>query len=251
MEIFDAFCGVGPWAERDPLLPYRPEEILGLMDHFGIDRALVRAHMASGRGRVSACNRMIGEICAAEERFVPAFTLSPHPYNENPSPNDYARMMADVGAQAAWLTFQTIDQSSGFSAWLMGDLIKMCARKKIPVFVHADKIGPDALHDLCGEFPSLRVILTGAGYGSDKWLFELLRLHHNLYVCLGHYYIPSGGPMRFLKHFSCDRLLFGSGLPAFSPGGLIAHVMYADITPTEQEKILSKNLQRILSEVDL
>ncbi|MFP4026287.1 MAG: amidohydrolase family protein [Candidatus Brocadiia bacterium] len=251
MEIFDAFCGVGPWAERDPLLPYRPKEILELMDYFGIDRALVRANIAAGRGRASECNRIVAEVCKAEERFVPAFTLAIHPYDEDPNPTGYARMMAKVGARAAWLTFRTIDQSSHFSSWLLEDLLEMCAGKKIPVFLHADTIGPDALHELCAEFPSLRVVLVGSGYGSDTWLFKLLEAHPNLHVCLGHYYIPSEGPMRFLKHFSCDRLLFGSGLPAFSPGGLIAHVMYADITPTEQEKIFSKNLQRILSEVDL
>jgi hypothetical protein len=43
MEIIDAYCGIGPWQKRDRLLPWRPEETLGLMDHFGITRALVAA----------------------------------------------------------------------------------------------------------------------------------------------------------------------------------------------------------------
>jgi predicted TIM-barrel fold metal-dependent hydrolase len=104
---------------------------------------------------------------------------------------------------------------------------------------------------LCTDFPGLRLVLLGLSYREDPWLFPLLRRFETLYVCLGHFYIPAHGPMRFLEHFPADRLLFGSGLPFFSPGGLIAHVTYADIPDGDKEKILSGNITRLMSEVQL
>ena len=57
--------------------------------------------------------------------------------------------------------------------------------------------------------------------------------------------------MRFLRHFDAERLLFGSGLPEFSPGGLITHVMFADVADADRRKILAGNLDRLISEVEL
>ena len=250
MEIFDAFCGVGPWAERDPLLPYRADQIIELMDHFGIDRALARPNAGTLRGRAPTANRVLREDIADHPRLIPAFCLAVHPYRDYPSPEDYARSMREAGARAAWLTPQG-NSGSGFSIWLVGELLAMCAEHKVPVFVHSDTIDAEVLHELCSEFPSLRLVLASAGYRADRWLFPLLRKHSNLHVCLGHFYIPPGGPMRFLEHFSAERLLFGSGLPEFSPGGLIGHVMYGRMKDSEREMILSGNLKRLISEVEL
>lgn len=247
MEIYDAFCGLGPWAERDALTPYRTEDVLELMGHFGIGRALAYPNITAERGEERAANRTVARECERHPELTPAFVPAIHPYDEQPAPGNYLESMSEAGARAAWLW----PQGAGFASWLVGDLLGACQRQRVPLFVHADRIDADGLHRLCGEFQELRVVLAGAPYLADRWLYPLLRRHQNLHVCLGHYYVPAGGPMRFVRHFGADRLLFGSGLPRFSPGGLIAHVAYAEIDETDRRKILCSNLERLLEEAEL
>jgi len=244
MEIVDAFCGIGPWAGRDPLLPYKPEEILGLMDYFGISRALVYANIAAEHGRTPDANRMVAQAAAAHPRLLPAFVLGVHAHEGAPEVDDYLEQMRACGARAAWLW----PRAGGLWTWMVGEWLASCSERNIPLFLHAESIGPDDVHRVCEEFPELRVVLAGASYGADVWLYPLLRRHENLHVCLGHYYIPAGGPTGFLRQFPAERLLFGSGLPKFSPGGLIGHVMYAEMTDSARESILGGNLMRLLSE---
>ena len=75
--------------------------------------------------------------------------------------------------------------------------------------------------------------------------------HRQFRVCLGLLYVPSGNPAGFLKHFSVDGLLFGFAFPEFSPGGLIAHVQYADIPEADKARILGGNLKELMAEVRL
>ena len=245
MEIIDSFCGIGPWQRRDRLLPYRAGEILGLMDHFGIGAALVHSNFSAGGGSPQRGNLMLREACAKHPRLIPAFTLLPYPYPEAPTLEDEGAAMREAGSKAVWLC----PGSATAYPWAYAEILRMCVARRLPVFLHRDAEGLDRVNALCSEFPDLRLILAGVGYIEDWALYPLLRRHPNLHVCLGHYYIPSWGPMRFLQQFPADRLLFGSGLPHFSPGGLVAHVMYADIPEEAREKILSGNLQRLLGEV--
>ena len=84
---------------------------------------------------------------------------------------------------------------------------------------------------------------------ADAWLYPLLRHVPELRVCYGHYYIPSGGIERFVRHFGAGRLLFGSGLPVTTPGGLLGYVLYADLPQEEKALILGGNLEALMAEV--
>lgn len=254
MEIIDCFCGVGPWATRDRILPYQPADILALMDHCGISKALVYHNSIKFSGQAPDCNRAVADLGRTNPRFIPAFILGLHPHQGTAKLDDYLAAMQAAGAKALWiqLPFTHRRQSDRiYHRWLIGDWLRACAKKRIPVIYHAEDENADVMHTICAEFPELRMILTGVMYGGDNYLYPLLRQHRQLRVCLGHVYIPSGNPDRFLQHFPADRLLFGSGLPEFSPGGMLAHVQYADIPEADKALILGGNLQRLMEEVRL
>lgn len=248
MEIIDAFCGIGTWMHRDRLLPYSPEDIIALMDHFGVRRALVHSNFTVDGGYAVRGNDYVAEAAAkCGERFLPALTMRPGAHNDEATVDDYLQAMRTAGSRAVWL----VPGSQCFWPWVYNDILSACAERRIPAFLHRDLGTPDQFFRVCESFPKLRLVLVGVGYGDDWWLYPLLRRFPELSVCLGHFYIPSYGPMRFLEHFPVERLLFGSGLPFFSPGGLIAHVMYADIPDASKAKILSGNLERLLGEARL
>jgi predicted TIM-barrel fold metal-dependent hydrolase len=253
MEILDCFCGVGDWATKDPILPGRPDEILGLMDHFGIQKALVYHNMLKFCGWAPEANNQIAEICRKNPRLIPAFIMGLHPHETGMPVGDYLSALKAAGGKAIWLRLPATPyrMARSYASWLIGDWLRTCSEKRIPVFFHAEDDDPTLFHTLCSEFPELRLILTGVSYGADSFLYPLLKQHRQLRVCLGHMYIPSGNPGRFLKHFTADRLLFGSGLPEFSPGGMIAHVQYADIPEADKARILGGNLLELMQEVRL
>ena len=251
MEIIDSFCGIGPWRDRDRLLPYEPEEILKLMDYFGIAKAVVYGSSCVGRAMAPDGNAALLERAAISDRFLPAVTLAPSPCGPPLTADDYAETMRNAGARTAWLMPQPGAQNHGVWRWLIGELLHMCSQTKTPLLLDVEALTPDDVHNVCRDFPALRLILTGVGYGSDTWLHPLLRMHPELRVCTGHFYIPPDGPMLFLRHFGVERLIFGSGLPNFSPGGLIGHVMYATIPDADKEKILGGNMKALMAEVEL
>lgn len=253
MEIIDCFCGIGPWSTKDKILPYEPEAILKLMDHFTVNRALVYANSIKFLSWTPAANAMLADAACQHPRFIPAFALGVHPHVDTPKLDDYLSAMRRAGAKALWLKIPCTPYRlvRSYAPWLIGEWMEACTEHRIPVLFHAEDEHPDLIDKLCSDFPDLRLILTGVGYASDNFLYPLLRRHPGIRVCLGHMYIPSGNPRRFLQHFPVDRLIFGSGLPEFSPGGLIAHVMYADITDDHKALILGGNLRRLMEEVRL
>lgn len=251
MQIIDCFCGLGRWRSRDKLLPYEPQEILKLMDHFGIARALVFSNMGAEHGPLAQSNQVVADAAAQSDRFIPAFILAPPTPAEPRSTEQVTAELRLGGARAAWMWPQTGRQGHGLHQWLVGDLLDLCVQHRLPLFLYIEGIEPDTIHRVCTDFPALRLVVTGIGYAADQWLFPLLRQHENVYVSLGHFYIPASGPRTFIDTFGDERLLFGSGLPHFSPGGVIAHVMYAAIPDGSKEKLLGGNLERLLSEVKL
>lgn len=253
MEIVDCFCGVGPWATKDPILPSRADEILELMDHTGVAKALVYHNLPKFHGCAPDVNRQIAGICSKEPRFIPAFILGMATYHESPAPADDVQEMKTSGAKAVWLKlpFTPYRLVRSYQDWLIGDWMRICSGKRIPVFFHAEDESPDLINALCTDYPELRLVLTGVMYNADAYLYPLLRRHRHLRVCTGHVYIPSGNPGRFLQHFPAERLLFGSGLPEFSPGGMIAHVQYADIPEEDKARILGGNILELMAEVRL
>jgi len=249
MKILDAYCGIGPWSTRDKLLPYRPEEILALMDHFGIERALVYANAAVAWGQPPGVNDFVIQAARISERFIPALALAPNVHTGYPTPDDYLAVMRSVGARAAWLFVQGTVR--GLWRWHVGELMDMLVEHHVPLFLLADQCPPDALDMLLHDAPELQVVLCGVGYMGDSWLYPLLKRHPGLHICLGNYYVPPGDPERFVRQFGAERLIFGSGLPHFSPGGLIGHVMYADLPDADKQTILAGSLQSLLAEVQL
>jgi predicted TIM-barrel fold metal-dependent hydrolase len=253
MKIVDCFCGLGPWATRNPILPSRADEILELMDHTGVTEALVYHNMPKFGGRSADVNRQIAELCSDEPRFIPAFVIGLDTYHESQTLGDFMQGMKSSGAKAVWLKlpFTPYRLVRSYQDWLIGDWMRICSEKRIPVFFHAEDESPDVINTLCTEYPELRLVLTGVMYNADAHLYPLLKRHRQLRVCTGHVYIPSGNPGRFLQHFPAERLLFGSGLPEFSPGGMIAHVQYADIPGEDKARILGGNIMELMAEVRL
>lgn len=244
MEIIDAYCGVGPWQTRDPLLPWRTGEIVGLLDHFGVNRALVHSNFINGGGHSARGNEHVAEACRECDRLIPVWNITPYQHEDEPTLSAQFEAMRRAGARAVW--FHPV--TNNVRSWIYGELLDACMQQRLPVFVSGERVGSEDVATIMATCPKLRLVLCSLGYRDDWWTFPLMRRYDTLMICTGHFYIPTYNPMRFLKSFGSDRLLFGSGLPHFSPGGMVTHISYADISETDRRNILSGNVLRLLEE---
>jgi len=252
-KILDSFCGIGRWAKRDIITPSTVDEVVAQLDRFGISRALVYSNRIRQLSQADECNQTLVEMINNNERLIPAFSLALNPYEADNGVDSCFGLMRDAKARALWINspFASKKLTHSLRRWQLGEWLDRCSKAKLPVLLYAEGLPPDNIDTLCREFPDLKVILTSVMYSGDSFLYPLLRAHPNLYVSLGHMYIPAGNPELFVRHHGYKRLIFGSGLPDFSPGGMITHVMYADISDTAKSAIFSDNLATLLNEVEL
>lgn len=251
MRVIDAYCSIGPWSYRDRIQPSDPAETLEIMDYCGVDFALAFSNLAHTSSWSVEANARVAEAARKHPRFIPAFVLTSRPYDDSRQVDDYLPEMRACGARGAWLWPQNNRQGHGLWKWTTAPLFEFCVAHRLPLFLSIEVTTPDRVDEICRDFPALTLVLVGLPYSADVWLFPLLRSHSRLHVCCGQAYVPPLGPQRFVRHFGPDRLIFGSGLPQFGPGGLIGHVMYADIPDSAKESILGGNLERLMGEVRL
>ena len=237
MPIIDICCGIGPWRTRDPLLPYAPAQTLALLDHFGIDKALVYSSLAAQGGTVADGQAIIQEAVQLSPRFLPTLTLDFCPHRPE------AREAVLTTAAKAVCCYAPPD------VLIYGDIAERCEQRRLPWLLSLGWWTPAHIHQLCAAFPRLRVILSGLDYRADEWLYPLLAQHDELRICPVPNYICPRGLERFVARFGAARLLFGSGLPEFSPGGLISYIMYSELSAEEKAGILAGNAEALFQEV--
>jgi len=243
--IIDAHCGIGPWRDRDSLLPYTPQQMLEIMDYYEIVSAIVHANIMASYGSVEDGQTIVRDAHACSPRFLPAFTFDPSPFRPCAE-----LVLAEARRQnisgAIWCVNPVGLRPS---PWFYADIYACCTDHRLPFFIETASFTPDEIHALCSAFPLLRVVLTGLDYRVEEWLYPLLREHAELRACCAPVFITPRGIERFVANFGSERLLFGSGLPHCSPGGLIGYIRYAEVTDEDKRNIFSGNMERLLQEV--
>jgi predicted TIM-barrel fold metal-dependent hydrolase len=249
MRITDVFCGLGAFWTPDPLMPLTPAAVLEVMDSCGIEKALVHSNLVGTPAWTGDANALVAEAAREDPRFEPVFILSTHGPDGLTTPADYAAQMKAAGCRLAYLRPTSVWY--GLCTWALEDLLGMCSDARLPVLLSVLNQRIDEVEQVCRHFPKLRVVLANVDYSNDTWLYPLLRRHKQVSVVVGPTYIPPMGPWRFVKHFGVQRLIYGSGLPQFAPGGALAMVMYADLRDQDKQSILSANIESLMAEAAL
>jgi hypothetical protein len=89
------------------------------------------------------------------------------------------------------------------------------------------------------------VILEGVGKQNMAEALCVLQSHDNFYVETHDFRLP-GAIETFRDRIGVDRILFGSGAPAFSVGAALSYVQASGLTDDEKEAVLSGNATSVL-----
>ena len=249
LEFFDCDCFFGKRSVVNPGSFYKLEDLTERMKFHGICKALVYHSMAREYNPVVGNDMLLKEIGGNLELY-PVWVIMHHHTGEFPKPDTLLFKMKENNIRAVRMFPGNSDHAYSIAGWNCGELFSMLEAKGIPLLIGMDQLTWDDLHTLCSDFPALPVILSGAGYGSDRNLYALLEKCVNLYIeTIG--YKPHNGIEEICRVFGANRLIFGSGMPLFSAGSAVSMVNYARISEAEKRMIAAENLEKLLQYTDM
>ncbi|MBN2287825.1 MAG: amidohydrolase family protein [Candidatus Glassbacteria bacterium] len=257
--FFDANACLGRSACRTPGAPYDVAGLAAELDHCRISRALVY-HAAARELDPAAGNGLLLQETAGQARLVPAAVISPGPYTKELDPAAEVEKLIESGVRA-FRIFPLYHQLS-FSHSGLRRAFELLQQHGRPLFIDYDQpyynfkqlgqheqraVDLEAVGRLAADFPGLPVVVVGANYNHASALFRLFDQRPELRVETSLF--QGFGMMAYVcRRWGAERLLFGTGLPAVSPGAARAMVMYAEIEEEDRRRVAAGNLEALLGE---
>jgi predicted TIM-barrel fold metal-dependent hydrolase len=141
--------------------------------------------------------------------------------------------------------------------WALGALLEPLAASRVPVFLDfdthhilEDRTDWRAVYELGHAFPGLPIVVVAPGLKENRITYPLMEalpnIHFELSTAWQHRRIQD-----VVERFGAGRLLFGTNLPLYDPGGIIASLTYADIAAEDRLDIAGGNLRQMLARVKL
>ncbi len=224
------------------------KDLLEEMDFAGIDEAYVYHTSQYSHHPTVGNNKINSEAEGYENRLHKTWTVLPALAEPEYKPEVLFPEMKKNNVKA----LRAFPQRNRYmlDRVTMGEILDVMCEKNIPLYV-TPMDNWEHIFDVMKEFPKLTAIITNYGlWGSDRYLFALLRAYENFYIDTSDYQVL-GGFESCYKMFGAERLLFGSNFPCDNYGGPVASLMGADIPMDAKEKIASKNIERLMAEVKL
>jgi predicted TIM-barrel fold metal-dependent hydrolase len=232
--------------------PIRPR--LDVLDRFGIDRAVLLPPSGAFGGKRMPAAEINARTSAVARAHPDRFLCGVAHVELGDGPAECARVIdqavGDLGLRGvAW---HHRFQGAYLDHPAMPDLLRQCARLRVPALVHViSGSGLEAawrLGALLRECPETTVCALDAFSSTEQAaeITELARRHHNLSCDLGAMISVSGWMIRrFIDAVGPGRLLFGTDLYMtprtwYAPGPLY-EILHMDIPAASKKKILAGN----------
>jgi len=242
MDFFDCNCMVGRWGQPLPGQFHSARDLERELQRCGIARALTFHALAKELDPATG-NAALARDLSGCERLAPCWVVMPHHTGEMPPPEQLCDRMMEQGIKAVRL----FPQAHGYSLaeWCSGELLAALERRRIPVFLDHDQTSWSEVDAVCSAHPGLPLVLLRVNYRAHRSLYPLFERNANLYVEIG-LFVTHNGIEDCARRYGAERLLFGSALPHFTPGGPIARIAYAQVADADKALIAGGNLRRLL-----
>lgn len=242
ISFFDANCIVGRRSAPLPDALRDPDDILDEMDRVGIDGALA-THASAIETDILGGNAEMSEIAARQGRFQPCYVIVPHHTGEMPRGDALVRYLETGRARTARMYPQHHRYEAG-QTWC-GQTYATLAEAAVPLLIDHDQITMREIDEVMTANPTLKLVIVRMNYRRERWLYPLFEKHANLRIET-EVYLQYRGIADICARFGADRLIFGSGMPAYSAGGAMSLVLYAEVSDAQKQQIASGNLLDIL-----
>jgi hypothetical protein len=244
MDFFDCNCMVGRFGVPQPKQFHAADDLDRELKRCGITRALVY-HAYAKELDPATGNAALADEIAGHAALEPCWVVMPHHTGEIPPPDELCDRITASGVKAARMFPQM--HNYPLAEWCVGALLAALDARGIPLFVDYDQTNWEVVNAVCAAHPGLRLVVVRPDYRVHRRMYPLLECHQNLHIEIG-WLMAHQGIEDCVQRFGAERLLFGSCLPHYTPGGPIAMVAYAQIPEADKALIAGGNLRRLLGE---
>ncbi len=242
LELFDCNCTVGRASVPIPEQRLSTEELQEELAHAGVGHALAVHAFARDYDPLIG-NEKMTELAQAHPAFVPCYVGLPHATGEMPGGDAFLRYLSDGGARAVRLYPK--DHSYGLGETWCGSLFSILQEAGIPIFLDLDQTSWPEIDGILAHHPGLNLTLLRVGYRINRWLYPLLEQYSGLRIEPA-FYTLHRGIETIARRFGPDRLIFGTGLPAWDAHAPVAYLQYAEIDAESRRQIAGETLDGLL-----
>ncbi len=242
MEFFDCNVRIGPVSQPPPVTtPSTCAEIIQQLTEANITKALVYHSWAKEWSPAAGNDKLLEEI-ADYEQLYPCFVALPAATGETLSPRKLTTLAKQLHGAV-----RLYPRTHGFALtrWSCGELLATLAADEVPLLVDSSETNWRDIQQLLVEHPTLPVIVLGAGYRVDRYVFPLWEQHDNLYL-EHNTYKPFWGIEDVCQRFGAQRLIFGTNFPEYTLGSAISPLVYSQLPIADRQCIAADNLRRLL-----
>jgi predicted TIM-barrel fold metal-dependent hydrolase len=252
--VWDCNARLGRSAANPRCAPTTSEALLEVMDEYGIEHALVH-HALAKENSAALGNQLLEQAITDHPRLHPCWVVLPPATGELPPPTELIAAMRESHVQAVRLC----PNNAVFlpTPWSLGALLEPLEACRVPLFLDFDtrQILEDrtdwrAVYELGHAYPGLPIIVVAPGLKENRITYPLMEALPNI-----RFELSTGWQHRRIQdiaeRWGARRLLFGTNLPLYDPGGIIASLTFAEISAEDRLAIAGGNLRQMLAQVDL
>ncbi|MCW3101060.1 MAG: putative metal-dependent hydrolase of the TIM-barrel fold [Chthonomonadaceae bacterium] len=237
-EIVDinTLFGPMPFASTDMAV----DTLLALMQKHDVGKACVLSTLGvlldatGGNGATRAAT-------AEHENLLPVATFNPTSFFGDPTPLQNLR--ADGFCM---VRFFPCDQSWPVAFAPFSSLLEALKPTQMPVMVGVNGIGEiTALQESLGSYPA-PVVLSGVDHSLLAEAIAALRRFDHWHLETSHLLAP-GCLSQVVATVGAERLLFGTGAPAYPIAAALHTLRYAGLSDSQRRQVLAANAHRVLS----
>jgi hypothetical protein len=253
LEVIVQFYDCNAYFGRPSVRPLMPVatagELLTEMDQNGVSQALVW-HIVQHDGSPQVGNKLLAEAIQDQPRLSGCWTILPNQTKEFPPVKQFIMDMRN--ARVFGLRAYPISHHFLLNGVSMGSWLEAMVARQIPLFLSVARgANWEIAYALLAEFPELVCVICDHGcWGEDRRFRPLIERYPNVYIDTSQYLLD-GGIEDFVASYGPKRMLYGSGFPESYFGGMMLAILHAKISNEDKEGIAGKNLERLLSQINL
>ena len=231
-------CPVRGWYDH-------PNRVIGLMDRFGIDKAVVSTYRNAPETDNSAMEYIIEGCKKYPDRLIPFLRL-------NPRAGHKAVALLEIAVEEHDIKGVKLHPAS-YNLPPFGDItveiMKKAAYYDIPVLFHcADELMcyPLQIEGAMNRSPDTKVILAHmGGFFHKSDVIAVMKRNPNAYADTCEFPF-SQGILKLIEEVGPDRLFFGTDLPTDNPDFEIEKIRALQLGPEIEDKLFCKNIAKLL-----
>lgn len=244
LTFFDVNAAYGARPGKHPLERWSLSHLLEDLEFAGIAAAVVRHTQSIHYDPLHGNRRLVAEIEPYRDQLFPCWTVLPNLAGDFLGPGELTARMADAGVRLAAIYPKTFGLP--LEPGLLRPLAEALARQEVPLLVPFSELGDfDRAHRFLSYFNEGPVVLLEAWWNQWREVQTLMTLHRNLHLEFSNFQVHYGIEW-FGQRFGFDRLLFGSGLTAKSPGAARAFLDWHLCSDDDARMVAGGNLHWLL-----